>query len=80
MCLMINDRIFAQVLSCAHLCAFYMPRCAYTPKLMHIIYIIYVHMRCENVWIFNTVIKILTITHLNFILLDNEEIYSPFLQ
>lgn len=75
--IIINDRIFAEVLSCALLCTFYMPKYAYTPKLMRV-YTLF--MCCENAWIFNIVIKTLKVTHSNFSLLDNEKIYSSFLQ
>lgn len=34
--MLINKRIFAQVLSCEHLCSFYVLKCTYPPKLMRI--------------------------------------------
>lgn len=34
--IIMNNRIFAQVLSCAYFCSFYLLKCTYPPKLMQI--------------------------------------------
>lgn len=77
--IIINDRIFTQFLSCAHLCVFYMPKCAYTPKLMHI-YTLCMFICTVKIPEYSIAIRILTITYSNFITLDTEEIYSAVLQ